>query len=43
MDIDSDMYTIALYWNEYEWKCIYIQPQTISVSKIHIHSTKITD
>lgn len=19
----SDMYTIALYWNEYEWKCIY--------------------
>lgn len=23
MDIDSDMYTIALYWNEYEWKCIY--------------------
>lgn len=23
MDKDSDMYTIALYWNEYEWKCIY--------------------
>lgn len=25
MDIDSDMYTMALYmyWNEYEWKCIF--------------------